>query len=188
MIEELTRITQDSQLRNSGAGVAPGRVACSLLGRAVKLRFDLEVPLGRNRLWERISDLETFLCIDPYHSKIIPMRRELKPGVDLALEHRVLAIRLLRFGRLLTWRERQGYSFSDLSARGPKRGFPHIFTVRIEQDRAGSLNWSRLVVEVKGKWTATWLPHWFRRLWLVCTCRRHAYLLGRSFHQVKEPS
>ena len=171
------------------APVEPEKVTCSLKGPKVKLRFSIEVPLTRQRLWDRIADLRTFLCVDPYHSRVIPMRDELKPGVDLVLEHRVLALRFLRFGRLLTWHERVGYSFSDLSARGFGRGFPHIFTVRIEPSGEGALDSSRcrLVVEVKGKWTATWFPHWLRKAWLVFTCRIHARLLVKSFHAA-EPS
>ncbi len=42
-------------------------------------------------------------------------------------------------------------------------------------------------VLVKGKWTATWFPHWLRKAWLVFTCRIHARLLIKSF-RAAEPS
>jgi hypothetical protein len=90
------------------------------------------------------------------------------------LEHAAFGFTSIRFGRLLRWDEGRGYAFSDLSARGPGRGFPHVFFVTVEPGE-GARTWLR--VRVRGRWTARWLPAVLRQWWLRYVCAEHARLL-----------
>ena len=92
----------------------------------------LTVTQSPERLWKQVRDLPRFLTIDPFHDQVTLMRDEPAEGVDLVLSHNAFGRRFLRFGRIVAWQEACGYTFSDLSARGPRTGFPHVFMVQIE--------------------------------------------------------
>jgi hypothetical protein len=122
----------------------------------------LDVPLSARIVWGQLRDFRRFARQDPFHATIEVAGDIPRAGANLSLSHRYAGLRIARVGRILVWREQIGYSFSDLSARGPRRGFPHIFSYRIEpRDNA-----CRLKIEVRGLWTARWMPHWLARVWL----------------------
>ena len=151
----------------------------------VYARIEMEVPMLKDRLWEIISHLEQFLCVDPFHSRIV-IKGATAPGTDIVLEHQVLGFRFLRFGRILSWMEGRGYAFSDLSAQGKQSGFPHVFFIDIASSpEKEAIPQSKLSITVKGKWTVQWIPHVLRHWWLNMVCREHALLLmkGLSFEQ-----
>lgn len=150
----------------------------------VKLAMEFEVPVSKDRLWEFVADLRTFLTTDPYHRRVIAMRKPIVPGTHLAIEHGLLGVTFYRFGRLLSWQEGRGYSFSDLSARGGRRGFPHVFEVIVEPDRQSPRDSSKLRIEVKGRWTARMVPAVLRQWWLKFTCRWHRRLLHRKLQEM----
>lgn len=187
--EAVPETTRRPRLSPAGRRSVRTRVVCAVgRGSAVRLRIEVDVPCSGERLWRVVSDLPTFLCVDPYHRRVIPLRRPLEPGVHLAIEHGLAGIRFMRFGRLLAWREGRGYAFSDLSARGSHRGFPHVFVLELVPLRPPGggndrdpLPLSRLRIEVRGRWTARRVPVFLRRAWLVATCRLHASLLKRHF-------
>ena len=90
-------------------------------------------PTAPPRSGHGLPTFADFVTIDPFHSRVIVLGPELRPGVALALEHRAFGLKFLRFGRLLSWREGRGYTFSDLSGRGGARGFfPHVFDFAVE--------------------------------------------------------
>ena len=79
------------------------------------------------------------------------------------LDHRFGFFRVSRVGRVLHWTEGRSYSFSDLSRRGPRAGFPHIYVyeiVPVSSDRC------RFRLAVRGLWTACFIPPPLARLWL----------------------
>ena len=147
---------------------------------SVRLSMELEVPVSKERLWEFVSDLRSFLTTDPYHRRVLAMRRPIGVGTHLAIEHGLLGFSFFRFGRLLRWQEGSGYSISDLSARGCRQGFPHVFNISIEPDAGFPRDRSKLRIEVKGRWTAGMVPTVLRRWWLKFTCRWHLRLLRRK--------
>ncbi len=152
------------------------RVSCSPpRGRAVAVRLEIDIPRPPSTVWPFMADAPRFLCIDPFHEKVIPMRAKLGAGVDLAIEHSTFGFKSMRFGRLLRWREGQGYAFSDLSARGRHRGFPHVFFVDLEPLNQGAA--CRLVIDVRGKWTSPWIPPRMSAWWLCWVAGEHARLL-----------
>jgi hypothetical protein len=158
------------------------RVFCGpFRGSTVDLRIELEVARSPVEVWENIADLPRFACIDPFHSRIRVLGPALKAGVDLVLEHCAFGISFLRFGRLLRWREGHGYAFSDLSAHGPRQGFPHVFFVTLTPAESGDGKGTRLTVKVRGKWTARYVPLWVGQWWLRYVCSEHARLLGAAF-------
>ncbi len=69
----------------------------------------------------------------------------------------------MRQGRLLRWREGEGYSFSDLSMKRPGRRFPHVYIYKVM--KVDAMN-SRVRIAVRGKWTARVWPRAVVRLWL----------------------
>ena len=136
----------------------------------------LTVAQSREQLWAQIRDLPRFLTIDPFHDQVTLMRDQPVVGVDLVLSHNAFGRRFLRFGKIIGWREGVGYTFSDLSARGPRVGFPHVFMVSIEpQDDV-----SRLTIRVRGRWTSRLIPVWLGRQWIRLVCREHARLLRKG--------
>lgn len=147
-------------------------------GRTIHARVRIATALSREEIWRRISDLPTFLTIDPFHERVTLMRAAPQAGVDLVLHHNALGRRFDRFGRVLWWREQDGFAFSDLSARGAARGFPHLFIYRIE---AGDATSGVLLMEIKGRWTARFIPARLGRWWIAAVCRYHARLLRAAF-------
>ena len=94
----------------SGTFAVRSRLTCARQRwPAVRLALELDVPVSKKRLWEFVSDLGTFLVTDPYHRRMISMRKPLKPGDHLAIEHGLLGVSFFRFGRLLGWSETPTY-------------------------------------------------------------------------------
>jgi len=170
--------------RQRGAPSVGARVRCDhSRGTVVDLRVELDVPQPPTEVWAIVKDLPRFACVDPFHERVIILGPTLKPGVELVLEHRAFGIRFRRFGRLLSWHEEQGYGFSDLSARGPGRGFPHAFFVTVAPAGLGKTERTRLTVRVRGKWTARFVPLWLGQWWLRYVCSEHARLLRAAFQE-----
>jgi hypothetical protein len=165
-----------SRVTGSSVQCAPG------MGRNLDILISLNVACSGAELWSIIRDLPRFLTIDPFHDAVTLMRVSPAAGVDLVLSHNAFGCRFLRFGRIIAWREESGYTFSDLSPRGPRIGFPHVFIVKLDSindpmDVAAS---SRLTIRVRGKWTSRLAPVWLGRLWVWLVCREHARLLRRG--------
>lgn len=159
---------------------ATSRVQCGgERGRAIAIRIEIATPLSPAQLWRRISDLPQFLTIDPFHEQVTLTRDRPAAGVQLVLWHNAFGRRFHRFGRILRWREGEGYAFSDLSAHGKRVGFPHVFIVSIKLRGRGETQ-TQLVVEVKGRWNSRFTPVWIGRLWIRLVCLDHARLLRRA--------
>jgi hypothetical protein len=163
------------------ARVVGSRVTCGDgKGRSVQAVIALDVAMRPTELWAIIRDLPTFLTIDPFHDRVTLMRTHPEMGVDLALSHNAFGRRFLRFGRIIAWREGVGYTFSDLSARGPRHGFPHVFIVQIEPPACQCAAISRMTIRVRGRWTSRLTPVWLGRAWIWLVCREHARLLRKG--------
>ncbi|MCZ6786723.1 MAG: hypothetical protein O7E54_06110 [Planctomycetota bacterium] len=141
-------------------------------GARVDCRCRIDLPYDPAPVWAVVSNLPRFLTVDPFHERV--ERR----GRRLRLWHNAFGFRCLRVGRILHWHEGRGYAFSDLSLRGPRRGFPHVFFVTVEPRGCGG---SCLVIRVRGKWTARWMPRFCVRAWLRFVVSEHARLLRRAF-------
>jgi hypothetical protein len=160
------------------------RVRCACSRKTiVDLCIELEVPRSPAAVWALVKDFRRFVCVDPFHQRVIVLGPVLKPGVELVLEHCAFGIWFRRFGRLLRWQEGQGYAFSDLSARGPSQGFPHAFFVTVAPAGPGQTEQTRLTVRVRGKWTARLVPLWLGQWWLRYVCSEHARLLRAAFQE-----
>ncbi|MDX1947232.1 MAG: hypothetical protein SFU86_17660 [Pirellulaceae bacterium] len=158
-------------------------------GRSLNLAIELEVNQSAAELWRAARDLPRFLTLDPFHDEITLMRAAPAAGVDLVLSHNAFGRRFLRFGRIIAWREGAGYSFSDLSPRGPRVGFPHVFVIEVAESppidgqATKSLlpaSRSRLTIRVRGRWTSRLVPVGVGRLWVWLVCREHARLLRKG--------
>ena len=121
------------------------------------------VPLAASTVWGQMRDFSWFTTLDPFHVRVRVIAPRYAPGARLVIEHRFLGIGFQRVGRILKWTEGVGYSFSDLSAHGVRRGFPHVYDYRIQ---AVDKQTSCISVSVRGRWTATLFPRWFIKLWL----------------------
>jgi hypothetical protein len=170
--------------RHPSVSRVPVRLACGCgPGSAVDLRIELDVPQPCAAVWAVVGDFPRFVCIDPFHQRVVVLGPRLEPGVALILEHCAFGLRFRRFGRLLRWDEGHGYAFSDLSARGPGHGFPHAFFVSVEPTGSAVGAGTRLTVRVRGRWTARFLPLWAGRWWLRYVCSEHARLLRAAFEE-----
>lgn len=138
---------------------------------AVCCRADLDLPLSARAAWGRLRDFTRFASHDYFHADVRVAGGVPRVGAALAIRHRFAGFGVGRVGRILRWREFDpadprpaGYSFSDLSARGPRHGFPHVFAYDLAP--AGKANdRCRLRIVVRGRWTAP-VPRWAARLWL----------------------
>lgn len=148
-------------------------------GRAINIETRLDVPLPASELWSRVADLPRFLTIDPFHERVVLMRNEPAAGVDLVLWHNAFGRRFARFGRILSWHAGESYAFSDLSAHGKQRGFPHVFTVQVRPHPSDD-NSCTLSIAVRGKWTSPLVPAAIGRWWVWLVCREHARLLRKG--------
>ncbi len=166
-----------------GSVVTSSSVQCiRWKGRNLGILISLDVVCCQAELWSIIHDLPRFLTIDPFHDAVTLMRASPAVGVDLVLSHNAFGRRFLRFGRIVAWQEGSGYTFSDLSPRGPRAGFPHVFIVKLEPIRESTdfTARSRLTIRVRGRWTSRLAPVWLGRLWVWLVCREHARLLRQG--------
>lgn len=165
---------------SSRTGVRSRVFSRSRRGRAIDIRLELDWPGSPRELWDRVANLPRFLAIDPFHEQVTLMRDQPAAGVDLALRHNAFGRRFLRFGRILSWREGRGYTFSDLSPRGPRHGFPHVFCIEVQPLIPSEAKHSRLTIAVRGKWTSRVIPAAIGRWWVWLVCREHARLLRKG--------
>lgn len=131
----------------------------------VRATATVDTALPPGAVWGQMRDLARFLTIDPLHSRVLAPSRSANAGwlgVPLVIQHRLAGFGPDRVGRVLTWHEGRGYSVSDLSRRGPRRGFPHVCSYEVRPNGSGST----LTVSARGLWTATVLPRWVVKLWL----------------------
>ena len=145
--------------------------------------MSLDVALSPTDVWALLSDLPRFLTIDPFHDRVTLMRDQPAVGVDLVLSHNAFGRRFLRFGKIIAWREGSGYTFSDLSPRGPKVGFPHVFMIKLQSLASPDYQMplTRLTIIVSGRWTARWVPVIVGRLWVWLVFCEHARMLRQGF-------
>lgn len=131
-----------------------GRVQCTAVMR---------VPLSSSMVWGQIRDFRTFASLEYFHAKIDIAGDVPRAGAALEIAHRFLVFHVHRVGRICRWKEGDGFAFSDLSRRGLKSGFPHIFSYRIRPISPGACD---VQIRVAGKWTASFVPRWLAWLWL----------------------
>jgi hypothetical protein len=207
--EHAKRLVERRRAKGTSAVVAASLCHAQSRGRMLDIEFSLDVARSAADLWQFISNLPQFLTIDPFHDAVTLMRDRPARGVDLVLSHNAFGRRFLRFGRIVAWREGSGYTFSDLSGRDRRRGFPHVFVVSLTPFSASSnpepepeakadrripcasgcgLNeestsrvpLTRLSIRVRGRWTSRIAPVWIGRLWVGLVCREHARLLRKA--------
>jgi hypothetical protein len=129
----------------------------------VTCRAVIELPVSATVAWGQLRDFRLFAAQDFFHAAVRVEAGGVRRGAALEIDHRFGPFAVTRVGRILQWEENAGYSFSDLSRRGPRHGFPHIYHYRVWP--AGD---ARCVVEVTiaGRWTMRAVPAWAVRLWL----------------------
>ena len=130
-----------------------GRVLC----RAV-----VELPVSAGVAWGQLRDLRLFAAQDFFHEAVRVEAGGVRRGAALEIDHRFGPFAVTRVGRILQWEENVGYSFSDLSRRGPRHGFPHVYRYRLWGAGEGCV----VEVMIGGLWTARAVPKWMVRLWL----------------------
>jgi hypothetical protein len=129
---------------------------------AVDCHATLNLPLPAISVWGQIRDFHRFASQEFFHDNIRIEGEIPRQGAAIQMTHRFFLFATERKGKILYWREGEGYSFSDLSLSGCRKGFPHVFTYRIEpQGETQTL----LHIEVRGKWTAK-IPRWIAWFWL----------------------
>lgn len=142
-------------------------------------RAALHLPMSAGAAWGELRDFTRYASQDTFHAEFrieggLPRR-----GARFVVAHRFMLFSVERVGRILRWQELErsaaaaptpgkrygpaGYSFSDLSRRGPRHGFPHTFSYYLRPAGPESCT---LEVVVRGRWTARLVPRWAARLWL----------------------
>ncbi|MBW3598491.1 MAG: SRPBCC family protein [Planctomycetes bacterium] len=147
--------------------------------RCIEATIEADIAAPPDVVWRRASDLPRFLVIDTFHDRVTLMRPRPAAGVDLVLSHNAFGRRFLRFGRILKWEEGRKYAFSDLSPRGPRHGFPHVFFVSVEPLSEEPIT-TRLTITVRGKWSSRWIPITLGRRWVWLVTRDHARLIRKA--------
>jgi hypothetical protein len=128
----------------------------------VRCRAELELKLSPLSVWGQLRDFRRYARQDLFHEDIQIDGGLPRPGARLKLLHCYGGIRVKRHGRILLWREGVGFAFSDLSHRGPRHGFPHVLSFRIEPTDGGSC----LHIRATGLWTARATSRLLARVWL----------------------
>jgi hypothetical protein len=147
--------------------------------RRVTCRATFELPVSQSVVWGQLRDFRRFAAQDFFHAAVRVSPSGPRAGAALELDHRFGPFRTTRVGRILHWRELNGYSFSDLSPRGPRHAFPHVYRYRL---RAASRVRCQVVITVAGLCKTQVLPRPLVRLWLawvfshIATSARNALL------------
>ena len=115
------------------------------------------------RTWGQLRDFRKYACKDPFHADLRIDRGVPRAGAAITLYHRYIGIRIRRVGRILIWREGSQFAFSDLSLRGPRCGFPHVMSCRIDPVDEQRCT---ITIRVRGLWTSRRLPRFIVRVWL----------------------
>jgi hypothetical protein len=180
--EHAKRLLEGRREKGGSSVVASSICRSQGAGRKLDIEISLDVASSAADVWDLISDLPRFLTIDPFHDHVTLMRDQPAVGVDLVLSHNAFGRRFLRFGKIIAWREGSGYTFSDLSPRGPKHGFPHVFMINLQPLASSNdkLPLTRLSIHVRGRWTSRLAPLWLGRLWVWLVVREHARLLRKG--------
>lgn len=130
---------------------------------AVDCRAEVDLPLAAISVWGQLRDFRRYAATEFFHHNLRIEGEIPRAGAKLEMLHRMAIFGVQRQGRILVWREGERFSFSDLSTRGCRHGFPHVTSFRVAP---GDATRSRLSIQVRGRWTARWLPRWVARLWL----------------------
>jgi hypothetical protein len=132
-----------------------GRVECAAR---------VELPMSARSAWGQLRDFRGYASHDYFHAGIRIDGGVARRGARLRILHRFGPFEVVRRGRILWWEEGRGYSFSDTSMDGPRRGFPHVLGYRLHpiDDQRCVLH-----ITVRGRWTARRVPRWAARLWLA---------------------
>jgi len=139
-------------------------VTCTIDERGVvraSMACTLRAP--RTRVWGWMRDWRSFLEMDPLHVRVEALDPPL-PHADLRIRHRLLGVGVDRVGRILRWREGKGFIVSDLSRRSPGVGFPHVCEFALQDAGPGA---TRVLVGVRGRWTARFVPRPVVRAWIT---------------------
>ncbi len=127
------------------------------------MQADIRFPVSIEQAWLTVSKVESFACIDYFHRKITRIDRPGEPPGRILIDHRLAGVGIIREGKIYGWREGTGYGFSDLSRRHKRRGFPHVYLFRLRREAEDRCS---LRIEIKGRWTANWIPRPLVILWL----------------------
>jgi len=130
---------------------------------AVDCRGSIDLPLPLVSVWGQLRDFPRFAAQDPFHHHPRVLDGFPRQGAPIELSHRFCGVTIRRAGRILVWRENLGYSYSDLSRYGPRHGFPHVLSYRLQSLTPDS---TRLQITVRGRWTAARIPRSLTRLYL----------------------
>ncbi|MCC6906514.1 MAG: hypothetical protein IT430_01105 [Phycisphaerales bacterium] len=131
-----------------------------------RMRVECDVPLETAQ--RLLNDFRAFLIADPLHQRITFDNGEPDDpgeirGEAITIRHALLGVHIDRAGRILRWRPGFELAVSDLSQRGRSVGFPHMCRYVLSERRPRGHS---LLYEVRGVWTARWVPRWVVRLWL----------------------
>ena len=142
---------------------------------AVDCSATLRVPLPAVAVWGQLRDFPRYAQQDFFHAEMCIEGGIARQGAALTMRHRFAGFTVCRVGRICQWREGERFSFSDLSTRGPRSGFPHVFSCRVRPvaDSATDVD-----IRVRGKWTAR-VPRLLARLWL-------AWVFGHIVRQTEQ--
>jgi len=136
--------------------------------------LEFEYPLNATAVWGQMRHMAEFATHDPFHASVAIAGGRPVAGAEIRIVHGLGPFCFARVGRILRWREGVGYAFSDLSRRGTKVGFPHVYSYEVKQFAPGAC---RFRLAVRGRWTASWLPRIVVRAWLAWVLSRASVLL-----------
>lgn len=87
------------------------RVAVGRRGR-VDCFARAELPVSQSRAWGQLRDFRRFAAMDYFHTCVRMAGGAPRAGAAVELPHRFGPFALTRVGRILSWDEGRGYSFS----------------------------------------------------------------------------
>jgi len=125
---------------------------------------DVMLPMSATSAWGQLRDIRRFARQDHFHARVEIEGGVPRAGAKILIRHRfAFVFQIQRVGKILIWREGNGFAFGDQSMRGPRRGFPHTFSIMVNDQGE---NRCRLCIRIGGRWTAALVPRAIVRAWL----------------------
>lgn len=119
------------------------------------------LPVEADAAWALVADLPSFVRHDLFH-RGVTVHGPVAPDSPITIRHGFGGLGFDRVGRVLRCDRARGVTFSDLSRRGARHGFPHVLKYRVEPVGPGRCV---LSLTVRGRWTARLSGRQMARLW-----------------------
>ncbi len=136
---------------------------------AVNAQTSVQLDASTEEVWAVMQRFDRFIAADPYHARVTDEQGNrldtLPPrGTAIRIGHGIGVTWFDRVGTLVRVVPGKTIAFTDLSKRGRNLGFPHLYHYTLKPI---SEEVCELILAVRGRWSARWMPRPLVRAWLA---------------------